>query len=185
MQDEVQLILKAQAGDAQAMNDVLISFAPLVKSISRAFHIIGADREDLSQIGMIGLMNAVRTYRTDGAAKFKTYATKCVRNIMLDAVRKQKSAVQTVNLDESAEDVSSEPEKLYLDSEAQSILNDTIAAALNDTEKEVLALYLDAMSYAEISKKLGMTKKKVDNTIYSLRKKIKKILEIGRQAREI
>ena len=40
----------------------------------------------------------------------------------------------------------------------------------------VLKLYLSAMSYQEISDKLGIEKKKVDNTIYSFRKKIKKLI---------
>ena len=57
------------------------------------------------------------------------------------------------------------------------LLSEAISSVLNERETNVLKLFLDAMSYAEISQKLGIEKKQVDNTIYSLRKKIKRLLE--------
>jgi len=172
-------IKKAQNGDLSAENNVLAAYAPLVKAIARSYSVIGIDGDDLVQSGMIGLMRAVRTFREDESATFKTYAGHCIRNAILDAIRKQKSApVSDVDL----EDVflpseEQEPSRLYIEDETARLLGETISSVLNERETNVLKLYLSAMSYQEISERLGMEKKQVDNTIYSFKKKIKKILE--------
>ncbi|MDE6302736.1 MAG: sigma-70 family RNA polymerase sigma factor [Clostridia bacterium] len=174
---ENELIKKAQNGDLQAENEILTTYSPLVKSIARSFYVIGED-EDLIQMGMIGLMRAVRTYNADSSAAFKTYASHCIRNTITDAVRKQNALPDSDSLDglllPSDEQ---EPERIFIEGETSQLLFDAISSVLNERELSVLRLFLDAMSYAEISEKLGMEKKQVDNTIYALRKKIKKILK--------
>ena len=67
-------------------------------------------------------------------------------------------------------------ERGYEEKETERLLTDAISSVLNEREMNVLKLYLSAMSYQEISDKLGIEKKKVDNTIYSFRKKIKKLI---------
>ena len=57
------------------------------------------------------------------------------------------------------------------------MLIDAIASTLTPTEFAVLKLYIECMSYADIAKELGIEQKKVDNTIYSAKKKIKKLLD--------
>ncbi len=174
---EKELIKRARNGDVQAENEVLTAYAPLVKSIARSFYVIGEDGDELIQMGMIGLMRAVRTYDAENTATFKTYASHCIRNTIVDAVRKQNAHPDSDNIDDvmlfSDEQ---EPERIYIEDETSRLLLETISATLNDREMSVLKLFLDAMSYAEISEKLGIEKKQVDNTIYALRKKIKKIL---------
>lgn len=173
--EENRAILSAQAGDEQAENDVLALYAPLAKSISRSFRLLGkGDADDLAQVGMIGLMRAIRSYRTDGEASFKTYASHCIRNTILDSLRKAGSEPAPLNEEEITDKL--DPENLYLESEAFRLLSDAIRSTLSGEELEVLSLYLDAMSYEDISRKLGITRKKVDNTLYALRKKIKKLL---------
>lgn len=172
-------IKKAQEGDLAAENDLLTEYAPLVKSIARSFYVIGIDSDDLVQTGMIGLMRAVRTFKADGNASFKTYASHCIRNNIVDAIRKQKTApVSDVDL----EDIflpsdENEPSRLYIEDETTRLLSEAISSVLSEREMNVLKLYLNAMSYQEISERLGIEKKQVDNTIYSFKKKIKKILQ--------
>lgn len=177
--DENTLIAAAQAGDLHAENTLLSRYAPLAKSIARSFYVIGQDGDDLIQTGMIGLMRAVRSFKPDGEATFKTYATHCIRNNIVDAVRKQNSRpaadVDFYELMLTTEE--HEPERLFIEDETSRLLLEAISSVLNEREMSVLKLFLDAMSYAEISQKLGIEKKQVDNTIYSLRKKIKKLLE--------
>lgn len=175
--NEKELIKRARNGDVRAENEVLTAYAPLVKSIARSFYVIGEDGDELIQMGMIGLMRAVRTYDFENTATFKTYASHCIRNTIVDAVRKQNAHPDNDNIDDvmlfSDEQ---EPERIYIEDETSRLLLETISATLNEREMSVLKLFLDAMSYAEISEKLGIEKKQVDNTIYALRKKIKKIL---------
>jgi len=178
---ENELIIKAQEGDLNAETEILAEYSPLVRSIARSFFVIGEDNDDLVQMGMLGLLRAIRTFSasSDSGAAFKTYASHCIRNSILDSVRKAKNR-PTDNADFDELELfskNSEPETIVLEGEAKELLTASIASVLNERETSVLNLFLDALSYQEISEKLGIEKKQVDNTIYSLRKKIKKLLD--------
>ena len=165
-EQENQLILKAQQGDLTAENAVALNYLNLTKSIARSFGATGvADTDDLAGYGMLGLIRAIRTYDESAGASFKTYASRCVKNAIVDAVRKTSCKVEEVNLDDDFQN------------EASSLLLDAIASTLTPTEFAVLKLYIECMSYADIAKELGIEQKKVDNTIYSAKKKIKKLLD--------
>ena len=177
-EQENQLILKAQQGDLAAENAVALSYLNLAKSIARSFGATGvADTDDLAGYGMLGLIRAIRTYDESAGASFKTYASRCVKNAIVDATRKASSKVEEVNLDDDFQTADSDPENLFLENEASSLLLNAIASTLTPTEFEVLKLHIECLSYAEIAKELGIEQKKVDNTIYSAKKKIKKLLD--------
>lgn len=182
IQQENQLIERAQAGDLAAENAVALNYLQLAKSIARSFSVAGAyETDDLVQYGMLGLIRAIHTYKTDGKASFKTYASHCVKNAIVDAVRKADSAPEQVTLEDvnGGEDslLSAEnPESIFIANETSALLFDAIAALLTPTEFDVLKLHLECMSYADIAKELGLERKKVDNTIYSAKKKIRKLL---------
>ena len=99
---------------------------------------------------------------------------------MIDELRK-KSPLVTVSIGEDPIidnlPSSADPEKDYIDKETATLLFDAIRSTLSDAELEVLKFYLDGMSYQEISQKLDMEKKKVDNTLYNVKKKIKNIVK--------
>ncbi len=177
--DEKTLIQKAQAGNAEAETALILRYRYLTKSLSRSFFLIGGDKDDLLQIGTIGLLRAIRSYDKNSTASFKTYASTCIRNSMLDAIRKwqpQTSPLELQGADNSPLPHADNPETTYINNETADLLFSAITSLLTPVEFEVLKLYLDAMSYEEIGKRLGLEKKKVDNTIYSLKKKIKKLL---------
>lgn len=178
--NENELILNAQRGDSQAENEILTAYSPLVKTIARSYYVIGVDNDDLIQSGMIGLMNAIRTYKVqDSPASFKTYASTCIHNMIKTTIRKHN---QTQNEDAPLAEAMEIPDKTnleanFLEDEDERTLLAAIEAVLNEREMNVLKLFIKAMSYQEISDKLGIEKKQVDNTIYAVRKKIKKLLE--------
>lgn len=177
-EQENDLIIKAQQGDLAAENAVALSYMSLTKSIARSFGAIGiADTDDLAGYGMLGLIRAIRTYDTTAAASFKTYASKCVKNAIVDATRKAANKVEEVNLDDEFQTSDADPENLFLENEASSLLLDAISSTLTPTELAVLRLHIECLSYADIAKELGIEQKKVDNTIYSAKKKIKKLLQ--------
>lgn len=177
-EQENQLILKAQQGDLAAENAVALSYLSLSKSIARSFGAIGiADTDDLAQHGMLGLVRAIHTYDFDSDASFKTYASRCIKNAIVDATRKASCDMEEVNLDDNFQNSSADPENLYLENEASALLIQAISSTLTPTELSVLRLHIECMSYADIAKELGIEQKKVDNTIYSAKKKIKKLLD--------
>ena len=179
MSDENILIFKAQDGDGEAESELIRAHTPLVRAIARSYFANGVDEDEIMQAGFIGLMNAVRSYNVkDGAASFKTYASTCIHNRIKTALRKHNAAAKDTPLTDIL-DMPSEinVEEIYEDKETESLLMSEISSVLNECEMNVLNLYLSAMSYQEISEQLGIEKKKVDNTIYSFKKKIKKLLD--------
>lgn len=180
--DENMLIQQAQNGDSAAENEILIKYSALVKSIARSYYVIGVDNDDIIQSGMIGLMNAVRSYDTqNGSATFKTYATTCIHNLIKTTLRKHQSKSNDIAPLSAILDMTDgiDIEDEYAKNESGQMLLTAIESVLNERERSVLQLFLNAMSYQEISDKLSITKKQVDNTIYLMRKKIKKLLDKG------
>ncbi len=179
---EIQLIKRAQRGDIEAENSVALAYIDLAKSIARSFGVVGAyDVDDLAGYGMLGLIRAIHTYDENGKANFKTYATRCVRNAIVDAVRKADSGRVEVNLDSVEDGLQNDPrqtnpESIFIENETSALLFDAISSLLTPTELDVLKLHLECMSYADIASELGLERKKVDNAIYSAKKKIKKLI---------
>lgn len=180
MQDKelLTLISRAQEGDIEAANAVVYAYRNLAKSIARSYFLVGAESDDIMQIGMLGLFKAVQTFKIDGGATFKTYASNCIRNIILDEIRKsQHNTLQTVPIDEAlnVRQTNDNLEESFIQQESIDLLYKTIDSLLTPLEKDVLTLHLESLSYKEIASELQIEKKKVDNTIYSIRKKLKKI----------
>lgn len=182
-EQEIQLIKKAQQGDIEAENSVALAYMNLAKSIARSFGIAGAyDVDDLAGYGMLGLIRAIHTYDENGKANFKTYASRCIKNAIVDAVRKSESGAVEIKLDSVDDEIQGEmqqtnPESIFIENETSSLLFEAISSLLTPTELDVLKLHLECMSYADIAKELGLERKKVDNTIYSAKKKIRKLLD--------
>ena len=178
-EQEIKLIKAAQNGDVDAENAVAVSYMNLAKAIARSLGVM-ADADDLAGYGMLGLMRAIRTYDENGKASFKTYASTCIRNAIVDAMRKPSVAavnIDEVALPESMQTAVQDPEDIFIENETSALLFDAITALLTPVELAVLKLHLECLSYAEIAKELGIEQKKVDNTIYSAKKKIKKLLK--------
>ncbi len=172
----LRLIIKAQAGDIESANLVVYSHRQLAKSIARSYFLIGADADDVMQIGMMGLFRAVMTYKLDSGASFKTYASSCIRNIILDEIRRTKpNSMEIIPIDEVLDKGhQNTPESAIIEKESEQILIESITSLLKPLEMDVLKLHVQSMSYQEIAEQLGIEKKKVDNTIYAIRKKLKK-----------
>lgn len=189
---DAELAAAAQSGDALAESTLVKRYVSLAEGISRSYFLVGGDDDDLYQIALIALLEAVRSYSADRGAEFKTYAAACMRNRILDAVRSAsagKNAVLTNSLrieDENAADggvavgdlpsPELSPEQQYIAKEAEEAFFDALAESLGERDLNVIRLYLACVPYKEISERLGISAKKVDNTVYNAKKKIAKLL---------
>lgn len=189
---DAELAAAAQGGDALAESTLVKRYDSLAEGISRSYFLVGGDDDDLYQIALIALLEAVRTYSAERGAEFKTYAAACIRNRILDAVRSAsagKNAVLTNSLrieDENAADggvavgdlpsPELSPEQQYIAKEAEEAFFDALAESLGERDLNVIRLYLACVPYKEISARLGISAKKVDNTLYNAKKKIARIL---------
>ena len=83
-EDLIDLVRK---GDQQAQDYILNKYKTLVKSKARAYFLMGADREDIIQEGMIGLYKAIRDYQSGKSAAFKSFAELCINRQMITAIK--------------------------------------------------------------------------------------------------
>lgn len=188
--DDNQILALGRTGDDEAMEFMLQKYGYLVKREVRTVYLIGAETEDLTQEGMIGLFKAIRDYRPEKAAGFATFATLCIRRQIQNAItnsnRKKHVPLNTyVSLYMNVEDSDSfmlgerlesarqeDPEKLLLAKEQQKDRKERIRKELSKLEQQVLTLYLQGLSYDAIAEQLGKTEKSVDNALQRIRAKL-------------
>lgn len=187
------LILLIRKGDQDATEYLLKKYAPLVKKSIRTLYLIGADTEDLSQEGMIGLFKSIQNYESGRDASFYTYSKVCIDRQIYSAIktsnRKKHSPLNSyISFYASAGDTGtdlldnleagndSNPEHIILDRESTSLFQERLESVLSRLEKEVLHQYLAGCSYSDIAASLNRPVKSVDNAIQRIREKVKKIL---------
>lgn len=191
-----ELVDRLRQGEASIMDYICDKYKNLVRSKAKSMFILGADREDLIQEGMIGLFKAVRDFDSGRDAGFRTFAELCINRQMYTAVqaskRKKHVPLNTyVSLDDGgagegqeggtlaellADRTELSPEELFLDKERVAYLEDAIDRELSEFERQVLDLYMTGMSYAEIARVLGREEKATDNALQRLKAKIRKML---------
>lgn len=183
-------IVRLAKNDDAAMEFLFKKYAGIVKKESRTLYIIGADNEDLSQEGMIGLYKAIKSYDPSKGANFNTFATICVRGQIKTAItymqRKKHVFLNSyVSFFEDYENSGklvdvledkeiNNPEEIVLAEENNKELALKIKNKLSKFEKNVLSSYLYGLSYFDIGIKLGKSDKSIDNALQRIRQKLSK-----------
>ena len=178
--------------DLDALEVLISRNSRLVRSIARPLFLVGGDHEDLVQEGMIGLLQAARSYSSDTGSPFSAYAAICIRNKLISAVRAAAAnkhaplndsvSFHTFSLDVPVtEGMKADPEAMIIGKEGADEFLEALQNKLSASEKEVLTCYLGGLSYAEIASQLSKPEKAVDNAVQRIRRKAIKILgENGR-----
>lgn len=181
-----ELIVRLRDGEEQITDYIMDKYKNLVRSKAGTMYILGADREDLIQEGMIGLFKAIRDYDTGRDASFFTFADLCVSRQMYTAVQaagRQKHMPLNTYISLYAGSVEREtavsqeernPEELLIDKENVELLERIIDRELSSFEKQVFDLYLTGMKYTQIAKVLGRDEKSTDNALQRIKSKVKK-----------
>ncbi len=183
-------------GDSDALEFLIHKYRNFVRAKARSYFLIGADREDIIQEGMIGLYKAIRDYRGDKLASFKAFAELCVTRQIITAIKtatRQKHIPLNsyVSLDKPIYDEDSDrtlldvicgtrvtdPEELIINKEEFMSLEDKMGEILSDLERKVLMLYLDGRSYQEIAVDLRRHVKSIDNALQRVKRKLERYLE--------
>lgn len=189
-----ELVVLAQQSDDRALDYLLSKYFVYVRNKSLSYYIVGADRDDIIQEGMIGLFKAVRDFSSERGVSFKTFADVCVTRQIITAVKnasRQKHAPLNfyVSLNKSVSDEDddstlsdilgqakdSNPEEILIKKENANILGSEMSRLLSQFELLVLTLYLQGNSYQDIGKMIGKTPKSVDNALQRIKKKFEKI----------
>lgn len=190
-----ELVELSKSGNSDATDILIEKYKSLVKSRSRTYFLIGADKEDIIQEGMIGLYKAIRDYDIDKPASFRGFAEICITRQIITAIktatRQKHLPLNTyISLNQPAYDEESErmmidmlaekesfnPEEIMISKERFSNMMDKMVEVLSKFELQVLNLFLSGKSYSEIAKKLSKTEKSIDNALQRIKKKVEKHL---------
>ena len=186
-----ELIGRIQNNDKNALDFLLGKYKELVYMKSSKYFIIGAERDDIFQEGMIGLYKAIQSFKEDKQNSFKTFANMCIERQLITAIKtsnRQKhmplNSYLSLNTSSYEED---DNEKTLLDvlnnkmaedpldtltkKEYYSNVENAIDKSLSDFEKQVLKKFIKGDSYVKIAKDLEAPVKSVDNAIQRIRKK--------------
>ena len=183
-----ELIARLRSGEKEIEDFLLGKYKDLVRKKARARFLIGGDTDDLIQEGMIGLFKAIRDYRDDREASFRTFAGLCIDRQMANAIegstrQKHQMLNTAVSLNKDQEENEKHlgwavsPEELLIDRENMEAMMEEITRSLSTMENKVLALYLAGNSYAAIAGSLGKTPKSVENALRRIRTKIRQMRE--------
>ena len=193
IEDEKLIKLIKENNDTDALNYLLDKYTDLVNMKVSKYFIVGAEKEDIVQEGLIGLFKAVKNFDKTKLSSFKTFANLCVERQLQTAIKsstrqKHMTLNSYLSLNTSAYEDDNDMtvmEMLDLNTSEDSLdtitkkeyykfVENRIEKTLSDFEKQVLHRYANGESYVEIAKKLNSPVKSVDNAIQRIRKKATK-----------
>ena len=192
-----EVVVEAKNGNNRAQDYVIKKYENFVKSKAKSYFLIGADKEDIYQEGMIGLYKAIRDFNPDKLTSFKAFAELCITRQIITAIktatRQKHIPLNTyVSLNKPIYEEESErtlldvlagfrvtdPEELFISAEQMDNIQIEIQKVLSDLEQEVLRSYLDGKSYQEIACDLDRHAKSIDNALQRVKRKLEKCLNI-------
>lgn len=190
--DEV-LVELVKNGDEYSSEYLIHKYRSFVRAKASKYFLMGGDREDIFQEGMIGLYGAIRNFKFDKMTSFKAFAELCITRQIISAVKTStrlkhiplNSSVsldkplyeedsQLTLLDLLSENHSMDPETLIINKELSEDMEQKIAKRLSELERNVLHLYMDGHSYVEISKELNTHVKSIDNALQRVKRKLER-----------
>lgn len=195
--DEEIVRMAQEEYDAEATDYIVHKYRNFVKAKARSYFLIGADKEDIIQEGMIGLYKATRDFRGDKQASFRAFADLCVTRQIITAIKtatRQKhiplnsyvSLNKPIYTDESERTLMdvvsaapvSDPEELIISRENFADIELRMNEVLSDLEWQVLTAYLEGKSYNEMSRELHRHVKSIDNALQRVKRKLERYLEM-------
>lgn len=192
--NDEEILLEIKKGNDKALDYLISKYKNLVNSKVTKYYIIGAEKEDIVQEGLIGLFKAIKDYDSTKQNSFKSFASLCIERQIITAIKtsnRQKhiplnSSLSLNNTLNDSDNESSfidiinaqnveDPLETITKKEYYSSIKEKLNSNLSDLEKKVLYSYIEGNSYINIAEKLDMPVKSIDNAIQRIRKKLPKI----------
>jgi len=187
-----EVVALGRGGDKAALEHIMTTYKYLVRQKAKDFFLVGADRDDIVQEGMIGLFKAIRDFDNTKLSSFKTFAQMCVKRQIITAIKtatRQKhmplnsyislskavfddDTTERSLLDTIAGAENLDPEFHVVEEESFVITKNKIDEILSEFEICVLQMYIDGKSYRDISQKLDRSPKSIDNALQRVKRKI-------------
>ncbi|MFB9219237.1 RNA polymerase sporulation sigma factor SigH [Kurthia sibirica] len=186
-----ELVSRTREGDSDALDFLITKYKNIVRHKAKSYFLIGADRDDIVQEGMIGLYKGIRDFKEDRQVSFKVFAELCITRQIITAIKtatRQKHIPlnSSVSLDKPISDeeqsntlmdlvsvgTSDDPQEMMVHRERFDFMEERIETVLSSFEKQVLALYLDDCTYQEMSLALKKDVKSIDNALQRIKRKL-------------
>lgn len=191
-----EIVDLAKDGDDSAQEYLINKYKNFVRAKARSYFLIGADREDIIQEGMIGLYKSIRDFRCDKLSSFRAFAELCITRQIITAIKtatRQKhiplnsyvslnKPIYDEDSDRTLLDVISgskvtDPEELIISREEFDDIEEKMGEILSSLEWKVLMSYLEGKSYQEIAVDLRRHVKSIDNALQRVKRKLERYLE--------
>ncbi|WMJ22410.1 sigma-70 family RNA polymerase sigma factor [Paludicola sp. MB14-C6] len=183
--NDVELLECYRSGNQEAVACIFARYASVVNRNIANYYIAGIDKDDLKQEALMGLFNAIRSYKQDRNASFNTYANHCIANRLKNFLAASSTnKAQVLNRSIPIEEVESykflekqptNPESIFIQKESYQSLVESMNSVLSNLEREVMNLYLCGCDYRLIASKLNSSQKTVDNALQRARRKLKAV----------
>ncbi|MCL1873189.1 MAG: RNA polymerase sporulation sigma factor SigH [Clostridiales bacterium] len=186
----------AQLGNISAQEYLINKYKNFVRAKARSYFLIGADKEDIIQEGMIGLYKSIRDFRGDKLSTFRAFAELCITRQIITAIKtatRQKhiplnsyislnKPIYDEDSDRTLLDIISgtrvtDPEELIISQEEFDDIEGKMGEILSSLEWKVLMYYLEGKSYQEIAVDLQRHVKSIDNALQRVKRKLERYLE--------
>lgn len=190
-----EVAIYAKDGDELAIEYLINKYKNFVRVKAKSYFLIGAEREDIIQEGMIGLYKAIRDFKADKLSSFKAFAELCITRQIITAIKtatRQKhiplnsyislnKPIYDEDSDRTMLDILSgakitDPEEVFINHELSDDIREKIQKNLSELESLVLMFYLEGKSYQEMAKDLNRHVKSIDNALQRVKRKIEKSL---------
>lgn len=160
--------------------ELIVRYKKMVEAKASKYACEFVERDDLIQEGMLGLLSAISHYNKDKKTAFSTFASRCVENRMINAVKKVSPyAYMTKSIETETDDANIDtqmsPEEILVLKEQAKAMSEKIKNHLSSLETEILNMFLNGYTYEQIAKRKSITLKAVDNALQRARRKLKSI----------
>jgi RNA polymerase sporulation-specific sigma factor len=192
-----ELVMRYRQGEGAALDTLLHRYRRFARVKARGYFLVGGDRDDIEQEGLIGLFKAVRDYRPDREASFRAFAELCITRQVITAIKtatRQKhqplnryTSISSAGSGDTDHESSVEallddhhvtdPAEEVIAKERYSDMRTSMEALLSRLEVDVLGLYVEGASYQEIGDTLGRHVKSIDNALQRIKRKVETQLD--------
>ena len=188
--DEEIVAICQEENNHHATDYIVQRYKNFVRSKARSYFLMGADKEDIIQEGMIGLYKATRDFNQDHEVSFKAFAELCITRQIISAIKgasRQKHIPLNsyISLNKPAYDDSErtlievleteknlDPQEVVINREQYALIKEVMEAVLSPLEWDVLRGYMDAKSYQEMAEEHHRSVKSIDNALQRVKKKM-------------
>lgn len=175
--NDEELLKQIDLGDKEAMEYLMDRYKNLVRSKVKTLYLMGGDKEDLIQEGMIGLYKAIRDFKKERKVTFYSFAELCISRQIYTAIKhsntlKNQPLNNYLSMDALNSASNPGPEETIIDRENAEGMRRLMNSLLSPLEQEVLRLYLQGMNYVRIAQVLEREPKTVDNALQRIKRKL-------------